>query len=262
MVSGKKKFAKLFYSLLLIIGILGVLDFVFLMYWGTVINFGILFPPVAGVIFITIGLIGSAGKSHILRIKNKFLRWTFNFLVIVCIGSFVLVEGLILFSARTDNGAQADYLVILGAGLKGDQIPPTLKYRLDMGIEYLKENPEIKAIVSGGQGPGENMTEALAMEKYLINKGIEAGRIIKEDKATSTNENIKFTKEILLKTTGRSDYKIMIVTSDFHLMRAKMLAERHGFKSFGISSPTNPYIFLNCCIREYFAVIKSLILDY
>lgn len=262
MGSGKKKFVNFFYSLLLIVGILGVLDFVFLMYWGTVINFGILFPPVAGVIFITIGLIGLNGKSHILRIKNKFLRWTFYFLLILGIGSFVIVEGLILFSARTDNGVQADYLVILGAGLKGDLIPPTLKYRLDMGIEYLKANPEIKVIVTGGQGPGENMTEALAMEKYLINNGIEAERIIKEDKATSTNENIKFTKEILIRTTGRSDYKIMIVTNDFHLMRAKMLAERQDFKSFGISAPTNPYIFLNCCIREYFAVIKSLVFDY
>ncbi|NLD50089.1 MAG: YdcF family protein [Clostridiaceae bacterium] len=262
MDKSRKKYTKLFYSIVLIIGILGVMDFIFLMLIGTVINFGILFPPVAGVVFITVGLIGINGKSHILRIKNKFLRWSFNSLVILFIFSFVLVEGIILFSARTDSDAQVDYLVILGAGLKGDQITLTFRNRLDVGIEYLKANPGLRVVVTGGQGPGENITEALAMERYLVNNGIEAERIIKEDKATSTNENIKFTKEILLKSTGRSDYKIMIVTSDFHIMRAKMLAVRHGFKPFGLSASTNPYIYPNCCIREYFAVIKSLIIDF
>lgn len=256
------KTKKFMYFSSLLVGLLGVFDFVFLIYWGTVINFGILFPLVVGIPLILIGLIGITGNGHILRIKNTFLRRFFYTSVILFVVSFVLIESLILLSVRTDKNVEADYLVILGAGLKGEQITLTFKNRLDKGIEYLNEYENMKVVVSGGKGPGEDITEALAMEKYLIENGIEANRIIKEDKATSTYENIKYTKEILITTTGRNDYKIMISTNDFHMFRSKFLATRNGFTAYGLTSDTNPYILPNSCIREYFAIIKSLVFDH
>lgn len=152
-------------------------------------------------------------------------------------------------------------MIILGAGLIGDYVPPTLQYRLNKGVEYLNKNPDLKVIVTGGQGPGETVTEAYAMEKYLINKGVDASRIIKEDKATSTFENFKFSKEILDEISDKEDYSVIIVTNGFHMFRSKMIAERVGFTAYRLPTKTNLNVLVNCYVREYFAVIKSFIFD-
>jgi len=82
-----------------------------------------------------------------------------------------------------------------------------------------------------------------------------------EDRATSTNENMKYTAEVLKQLTGRSDYRIMIVTNDFHMFRAKILARHNGFTPMELLAPTNPVVLVNSYIREYFAVVKSIVFD-
>ncbi|HHV28036.1 MAG TPA: DUF218 domain-containing protein [Clostridium sp.] len=255
------KIAKIFDFLMLIIGILGILDFLMLMAIGTVINFGILLPLVAGIILTFVASVRLAGKGEILRIKNTILRRLFAGACIAFVASFLLIQGLIITSSVSDKNVEVDYMVILGAGLKGDKITPTFQNRLDKGIEYLLANPEIKVVVTGGQGPGEDLTEAEAMKRYLANHGIDEDRIIKEDRATSTSENMKYTAEVLQQLTGRSDYRIMIVTNEFHMFRSKALARHNGFTAYGITAPTNPVVLINSYIREYFAVVKSLIFD-
>ncbi|TYQ18036.1 UNVERIFIED_CONTAM: uncharacterized SAM-binding protein YcdF (DUF218 family) [Acetivibrio alkalicellulosi] len=252
---------KILSYIIIIIGILGVLNFAFLMMINAVINLGIILPLFVGSIFLVWGIIRISGKSHIFTIKNTILRRAITFIITLFVVSFVLIQGLILFSAKTDKFSQLDYVVILGAGLKGELITPTLQYRLDKGIEYLIENPELMVVVTGGQGPGETITEALAMERYLVKNGIDISRIIKEDRATSTSENFKFSKEILNQINDKDTYRILIVTNNFHMFRSKMIAKRNGFIVYGAPARTNPYILLNCHIREYFAVIKSVIFD-
>lgn len=128
-------------------------------------------------------------------------------------------------------------------------------------MAYLNENPQTKILLSGGQGEGESITEAAAMERFLTKHGIEGTRIIKEEKSTSTYENFKFTREILREIDGRESIKIMIITSDFHMFRAKFLAKQQGFISYGISAETPKFEALRYWTREYFAVIKSLAID-
>lgn len=257
----KPKSKKVLNYTILTLGVLGILDFLVLMIFNTVINFGILFPLVAGIALCTVGIIRLAGKGDLIRIKNKVIRRLFIGVFAIFIASFVLIEGLIIISANTDKNVGVDYLVILGAGLKGEEITLTFKNRLDKGIKYLGENPGLKVVVTGGQGPGETITEAEAMERYLVRNGIDKSRIIKEDKATSTSENMKYTKEVLGKLTGKSDHSIMIVTNDFHMFRSKGLARHNGFTAYGLPAATNPLILPNCYIREYFAVVKSLVFD-
>lgn len=247
--------------IMLAVGILGIMDFLILMLYGVVINFGILFPLVAGIVLTFVASVRLAGKGDMLRIKNTLLRRLFAGVCIAFVASFLLIEGLIIVSASTDRNVEVDYMVILGAGLKGDQITPTFQNRLDKGIEYLRANPELKVVVTGGQGPGEDLTEAEAMKRYLVNNGINEDRIIKEDRATSTSENMKYTADILEQNTGRRDYKIMIVTNEFHMFRSKALARHNGFAVYGITAATNPFILPNSYIREYFAIVKSLIFD-
>ncbi|NLP14074.1 MAG: YdcF family protein [Clostridium sp.] len=248
--------------IILILGIIGIFDFCFLALHGAAIgNFGVLFPLVTGILLTLFAVIRLSGKGHLLRIKNTVLRRGFILVCILFMLSFVLIEGFIIFSATADRDVEVDYVFILGTGLRGEQITPTFKNRIDKGLEYLRVNPDLMVVVTGGQGPGEAISEAEAMRRYLVNNGIDESRIIMEDKSTSTAENMEFSADVLEQLTGRRDYRIMIVTSEFHLFRSKILARHNGFTAYGIPSPTNPYELPNSFIREYFAVVKSLVFD-
>jgi len=256
------KYRKIPNVIVLILGIIGILDFCFLALYGAAVgNFGVLFPLVTGILLTLYAVIRLSGKGHLLRIKNPVLRRGFISVCILFMLSFILTEGLIVFSATADRSAEVDYLVILGTGLRGEQITPTFKNRLDKGLEYLRTNPGLMVVVTGGQGPGEAISEAEAMRRYLVSNGIDENRIIMEDKSTSTAENMKYSANVLEQLTGRRDYRIMIVTSEFHLFRSKILARHNGFTAYGIPAPTNPYELPNSFIREYFAVVKSMVFD-
>ncbi len=157
-----------------------------------------------------------------------------------------------------------DYVVVLGAGLFGDQPSPSLHYRLQKALEYTKKHPHVPIVVSGGQGPDEWITEAKAMECFLLQNGIEAKRIIKEERSTSTKENLIFTKELLKHDINTKKPTLLIVTSEYHMFRAKFLAKRNGFIPYGkcAATPAYPrYLKPLYYFREYFAVIKSFFFD-
>jgi uncharacterized SAM-binding protein YcdF (DUF218 family) len=250
---------KTFYYITLIIGALGVIDTIALLTY-TNINFGILFPGLAGIIFILYSYLKLFVCKGRPLIKNHILRTAVISVISLAVASFILIESLILLGTASDKYKKADYLIILGAGLKGETVSLTLKARLDKGLEYLKKFPDTKVIVSGGQGYGEAITEARAMKKYLMARGIDARQIIEEDKAASTLENFKYSKA-LIPAGKNGKVKLIVVSSDFHMLRAKMLAKRNGFVPYGITCSTPVSVRVNSYIREYFAVIKSWVLD-
>lgn len=245
-------------KLYIFLGIIGILDTLILIIANTV-NVGILFPGVVGLILTFIG-INREYRIFNVSISNKKVRTILRFLIIAWVISFVMIEGLIVFSPKSEENAKVDYLIILGGGLKGEQPSLALLERLEKGVAYLNKNPDILVVVSGGQGLGETITEAEAMKRYLIEQGIEADRIIKEETSTSTMENFKNTKEILNKDNDEK-VKILIITNDFHMFRSKILAGRNGFVSYGMACKTPWVILPNCYIREYFAVVKSFAFD-
>ncbi|WP_347452292.1 YdcF family protein [Clostridium sp. Ade.TY] len=176
---------------------------------------------------------------------------------------FILIEGAIIMYPKK-NIDNSDYVVILGAGLRGDSITATLRDRLNATIDYVnKSNFDGKIVVSGGQGPGESITEAEAMKKYLISNGIK-NDIIMEDKATNTFENFKFSKEKIKNITGNSidNYKVKVITTDFHVLRSSILAKRNNYDNVTFySSNTKWYLVPTLYAREFFAFFKSLIFD-
>lgn len=197
--------------------------------------------------------------SHFRSLKKMLL---FLFLAVAL--SFIITEGFIIKYAGLDENVEVDYVVILGAGLYGDVPSPSLHYRLAAAAEYAKEHPEADIVVSGGQGPDELISEAEAMKRYLMNNGISEGRIITEDGSTNTWENITLTKAVLQHNTDKN-IKILIVTSEFHMFRSILLARRCGFEAYGKTAPTPAYpkyLKPSYFLREYFAVIKSLVLDW
>ena len=112
-------------------------------------------------------------------------------------------------------------------------------------------------IVSGGQGPDEADTEASVMARYLIEHGADASRIIEEDKASNTRENLLFSAK-LAEAAGLDTSRVLIVTSDFHMCRAKYIARTLSMDPYGQASDTWPWILkVNYTLREVFAFAKA-----
>lgn len=97
------------------------------------------------------------------------------------------------------------------------------------------------------------------MKNYLVDQGISPTQVIMEDRSTSTQENMAFSKKII-DASGLKHPKIMIVTSDYHMFRSKYLAAKNGYAAeYGISAPSPGYLKPINMIREYFASVKAFI---
>ena len=191
--------------------------------------------------------------------------WWRVVLILTCLGLvyFCIVEVPIIKNARTDKEPERDYLIVLGAAVYGDEPSLTLVRRLEGARDYLNAYPDAVAIVSGGQGAGENITEAQAMHDWLIANGIAAERILMEDKATSTMENLQFSFELIRARGDEPDGHVAIVSSAYHLYRAKLMAERQGVTAAGVAAPWGYFfVMLNYFIREAFGVTHLWVLGY
>lgn len=177
--------------------------------------------------------------------------------VLVSIGLFYfcIVEIPIIANSRTDDDAGRKYIVVLGAEVRGTRPTPSLYYRLTGARELLYLNPDSIAIVSGGQGDGEDISEAQCMYNWLTEAGVDPARIIMEVKATSTMENLEYSFDIIRSLGGDPAGNTTIVSSSYHLFRAKSMAKKLGVDAAGCScSPGNPLLALNFYIREAFGV--------
>ena len=178
-------------------------------------------------------------------------------LVLVCIGFiyFIIVEIPIIKNARTDENPERDYLIVLGAAVHGDKPSLALENRLKGAMDYLNKYPQSIAIVSGGQGKGELLSEAQMMYDYLTDHGIDPERILTENKSTSTKENLLYSFEIIKSRGDNPDGNIAIVSSCYHLYRAKSMAEMLGAEAAGVAGYWDyPIATLNYFIREAFGV--------
>lgn len=196
--------------------------------------------------------------------KSKYLKILYNIykaIIIIFVSSFLLLEGLILLNINetkdVDKVDNIDTMIVLGAKVNGTEVSNTLKLRLDKAIEYYNKHKSVNIIVSGGQGNDENITEALAMKNYLISNGVNSNNIIEENKATTTLENIIYSKKILDNINNKG--KVLIVTSDYHLFRGRLIASILGIENEGICSTSSISGRLYYMIREYPTSIIDLV---
>ena len=147
-------------------------------------------------------------------------------------------------------------IIILGAGLFGDKVPPLLAQRLDKGIAiYEKFNRKPVIIVSGGQGDDEWISEAEAMAGYLMEKGVPADSIFLENKSRTTLENLIFSKKLML-AQGLEQDRVVLVTNSFHALRAGIYMRQVGLKGRSIGSRTAFYFLPSAWIRETAGLIR------
>lgn len=179
--------------------------------------------------------------------------------LVVLAAAFVSVEAMILVYGRKPYHEEADIVIILGARLYGSVPSPALSLRLDKALRYLDAHEDSSVIVSGAKGPGEDVTEAFAMKMYLVERGISPERITEEDQSTNTFENIRNSLRIL---GGSQDgRKLLIVSNDFHVLRAKLIAWKLGWDAGTLGSPSPPSVVVQYHLREFFGIIKSLVVD-
>lgn len=189
-------------------------------------------------------------------ILPKAVKYVAGIIISAGVLLFITLEGCIIFSMKQKPRDNCDYIIVLGCQIRGERITKSLKKRLDAAYDYAINNPDTKIIVSGGQGKGESKTEALAMYEYLCDKNIAAKRIIMEDKSTDTNENMKYSIQYI----DNHNASIGIVTNNFHIFRAKLLARGKGLTNVcGIASPSDEVLFVNYMVREAVGIVKDFV---
>ena len=196
----------------------------------------------------------------IFRFGKKPLKIIASVLFGLGVAALLFVEIPIVKSAAQKPEPDADYIVVLGAAVYGENPSITLQHRLEGATRYLDANPRTKAVVSGGQGQGEDISEAECMRRYLVDHGIDPNRILLEDRSTSTKENLAFSKAVIEADGGSVD-RVVIVSSAYHLYRAKRIASDLGVTAAGFAgSDGYPIYMLGMYLREALAVLKLWVL--
>ena len=214
-----------------------------------------------GVFFLALA-VGCAGEWLMLRLRDRYkvcrvLSVVGRVLFGLFLVSFIAIQGIILHGMRADpEAADAEYLLVLGARVYEDGRPSAaLAARLDTAYDFMQEHPEVTAILCGGQGSNEPCPEAEAMYDYMVAKGVDADRLLLEDKSSNTIQNIENARALI-----GNGHKTAVVTSDYHLARARVLMERGGLDACGIPAPT-PYpaqrVSVHC--REYCSILGLML---
>lgn len=190
--------------------------------------------------------------------KFPFFIYGIKIVVIFMTGLFFLIEALIVIHMiPQQKEKEYDYLIVLGARVVGDVPSNALQYRIDTAYDYLEKHPKTIVIVSGGQGAGENISEAECMARILIKRGIAEERIILEEQSGSTRENIKLSRSLIKNPNG----EIGIVTNHFHIFRAVSIAKKAGLpNSSGVPAPFWELLLPHYMVREFCSVIVDTLL--
>ena len=182
---------------------------------------------------------------------------------ILCIGVmiFALTEAVIFQASLGSTDTDFEYLLVLGAKVRKSGPSLSLQNRIDAAYDYMIDHPDTIAVLSGGKGEDEPMTEAACMYDRLVEKGIDPDRLWKEEQATSTWENLKFTLDLVEGKTGTRPVKLGVISSEYHLFRASLFATEHGVEFVGIpAETTKTSLKINYFLREVAGVWHYILL--
>lgn len=202
-----------------------------------------------------------AGSCILLEIEVPI--WLGVFIGIFGGGFLVLLaftEYFIIRAMHQKEAKNLDYIVVLGAQVRGNVPSKSLQYRIDRAEKYLKENEKTKAVLSGGKGEDEGISEAQCMAEELGRKGIAFHRLLLETKSRNTEQNIAFTIPIIQQDSKKDlkELKIGIVTNGFHIYRGSKIAQKKmQCKVYGIGAKNSRFLQMNYLLREFFGVVKD-----
>jgi len=205
--------------------------------------------PVAGVILIARYFLARAG---IIAMIPRGLLITARTCIALAAAFFLLVQGVIVSAMVTSPPSGLDYIVVLGARVNGTEPSPALRMRSEVAAEYLLANPDTIAIATGGMGEGEGMTEAECIASILMEAGVAPERILLENEATSTAENMRFSYAMM----DDPDATVGIVTNGYHMYRAKLIARSSGgHPTYGVSAGSSLFMLPHTMTREFIGLV-------
>ena len=192
-----------------------------------------------------------AVTGHFMHPAVQVLRKVFTVMLVIGLIVIAITEAVIIKASFGSPKESVDYVVVLGAKVRQSGPSVSLWDRIRGAKDYLDEHPEAIAIVSGGQGEDEPITEAKAMYDALVDMGIDPNRVWMEDKATNTYENIQLSLELIAEKTGQHPKKLGVVSSEYHLFRASLFTKDAGVEFVGIPAHTSrPGQLINHFMRE------------
>ena len=203
--------------------------------WMTMYRYAALIPW--GVALAWLAFRGCAALD---RRGHKLPGRIWTVLLVLVLAAALLTGGLVLSGSR--GAGEAGYVLVLGAGVNGTEPSLALTQRLEAALAYLQAHPQAQCIVSGGMGQGEQITEARCMFNWLTRQGVDPARIWLEEQATSTWENLAFTLALIQENTGRRPETLAVVSSEYHLYRAGLMARQMGVQALGVPANTYPVI--------------------
>lgn len=211
-----------------------------------ILNAGNIAGMGAGVLLILIGLFFDK-----IKLLNKKITCIFLVAVLICTSLFATT--LLLVVNQTKSQALPNQaLVVLGCKVDGEKASLQLYKRAMAGVEYMQANPDSKAVLCGGMGNGESISEAECIRRIMLDNGIDESRLLLEDKSTSTEENLQLARIILEDNNIPLD--VAISTSDYHCYRAKLIARRLGINATTIPSYADRFSRPTFYTREVFGV--------
>lgn len=170
----------------------------------------------------------------------------------IALAFFLVMETIILAGGIMPSKQGLDYIVVLGAKVNGREPSGALRNRIQVAKEYLAANPETIAVLSGGQGNDEDISEAQCMFERLTDGGIDPARLIIEDQSIDTSENLLFSRKLIpedVQTIG-------LVTNNFHIFRALATARGLGWDNvYGVPVATTTFSMPHYLMREFIGVI-------
>jgi uncharacterized SAM-binding protein YcdF (DUF218 family) len=202
---------------------------------------------------ITLAVAALRAGSHELSVFSALTVVLFGYVSFQFV-SFVVYAFLY---GRLPVSRRADFVVVLGSGLMGGgRVPPLLASRVERGVwvfNRLSGDPLL--LMSGGKGSDEQVPEAVAMSRYVTERGFPADQVVLEDQSRTTEENLINSKAIMDKL--RPGSRCVIVTSNFHVFRAAMIARRTGVRGQVTGARTAGYYWPSATIREFGAVFLT-----
>lgn len=191
--------------------------------------------------------------EHFARRGHRAAAWCELALIAVLLlgfSLFTVLETMVVRGSFADESdAPVSAVIVLGAGVNGETPSLTLRTRIDAAAAYLEEHPDVPVVLSGGQGPGEAITEAECMRRALVRRGVDESRLYPEERSTSTQENLRYSRAILEELGVDPAQRVAIVTSDFHLCRARLM---WGGDTAAVPAHLPSALYFQCLTVNYF----------
>ena len=212
-------------------------------------------------------------NTIIISIKISIILFVFLF----CFVQYFIIKEYITDRKAVNENKKVDYVIILGARVKGEKPAKSLMERIKAATEYLKKNPEVKVIATGGKGKNEGIAEGVAIKRELLKNGISEDRIILENKSKNTVENFRFSLEKIRNSengknknsenNGNRKIKVLIVTNDYHIFRSKNIARKVGFDNkdyeiYGLPAKTPLISIPQSYFREFLSNVNYFLFQF